>query len=195
MQNNSLSVIRETHETRIELELQPGPGERSIDTPLPVFSHFLDQFCFYWGHGITLTAGETGRSDDGHHLVEDTALALGIVLGRHLGDRSGLARFGQRWLPMDDALALAVVDVGGRPWCTQRIAFPTHTLPGLPAENIRHFFRSLALESKITLHLQGEGENTHHLAEALFKAAGLALCEAETPWRPGAVRSTKGVLS
>lgn len=180
---------RTTRETRVMLRL----GEAtSIQTSEPMLSHFLEQFSFYGGLGLTLEAEDLQPLGDGHHLTEDVAIALGRALDQALGDRAGIARYGQRLLPMDEALATCALDVGGRPWPAVTIAFPTPTLGSLATENILHFFRSLALEARFTLHLSVQGENAHHMAEAGFKALGLALREALSPAE--GLRSTKGVL-
>ncbi len=185
-------VERVTRETRVLVELGPS-AEVRVTTPVPMFSHLLEQLGFYWGAGLVLEAEDFQPLGDGHHLAEDAAVALGRALAKRLGDRAGLRRFGQRWLPMDDALALAAVDVGGRSWLAFQAAFPAPALGGLACENIRHFFDSFCRAAGVTLHLRATGANAHHMAEALFKAAGLALAEATEPW-PGGARSTKGVL-
>jgi imidazoleglycerol phosphate dehydratase HisB len=158
-----------------------------------MFSHLLEQLGFYWGVGLAVEAEDFQPLGDAHHLAEDAAIALGRALAERLGDRAGLRRYGQRWLPMDDALALAAVDVGGRSWLSFEAAFPAPALGTLTCENIGHFFDSFSRAAGVTLHLRVTGANAHHMAEALFKAAGLALAEAMEPWGGGA-RSTKGVL-
>lgn len=192
MSATPVRVERVTRETRVLVELGPAGAVR-VQTPVPVFSHLLDQLGFYWGIGLVLEAEEFQPLGDAHHLAEDAAVTLGRALAERLGDRAGLRRYGQRWLPMDDALALAAVDVGGRSWLAFEAAFPTPALGGLACENIGHFFDSLSRAAGVTLHLRVTGANAHHMAEALFKAAGLALAEAMEPW-DGGLRSTKGVL-
>jgi len=186
---NPISFERTTRETRIRLRL----GEATaIRTSEPMLSHFLEQLSFYGDLGLTLEAEDLEPLGDGHHLAEDVAIALGRALDEAMGDRAGIARYGQRLLPMDEALATCALDVGGRPWPAVTIAFPAPTLGSLATENILHFFRSLALEGRFTLHLNVQGENAHHMAEAAFKALGLALREALSPAE--GLRSTKGVL-
>jgi imidazoleglycerol phosphate dehydratase HisB len=192
MNPSSVPLIRQTRETDVTGVLGGDPGVRRILTPLPLFTHFLDQLAFYSGLGLALDARVLIPADD-HHLVEDVALALGDALHLLLGDRSGRRRYGQRWLPMDDALALAAVDIGGRPGLAFRGRFRRDSVGELATENIEHFFRSLAVAARFTLHLRVGGRNDHHKGEALFKATGLAIEEALQPW-PGPVRSTKGVL-
>jgi len=193
MIEKSIQLERRTGETVLRISFGDIPAGIRIQTPLPMFSHLLEQLAFYAGWAVQLEASFAGPAPDDHHLVEDTAILLGTAYGDWLGDRDGLTRFGQRWLPMDDALALAAVDIGGRGWLSFSATFPMPILGGLACENIRHFFYSLAQAARITLHLQVTGTNTHHQAEALFKATGLALAEAQGTW-PAGVRSTKGGL-
>jgi imidazoleglycerol phosphate dehydratase HisB len=193
MKKKTAIVERTTAETRVRAEVGGGPEILKVNTPIPIFSHLLEQLGFYWGVGLAVEAAEPVPCGDGHHLVEDVAITLGQALDQWLAERTGIQRFGQRWLPMDDALALAVVDLGGRPWISLDIPLPMPDLGGLLTENISHFWRSLIFTSRITLHGKVTGENTHHMVEAFFKAAGLALREAIAPWE-GNVRSTKGIL-
>jgi len=194
MNKKPIVIERTTNETRVRVELGGGSEILSVRTPIPMFSHLLEQLGFYWGAGLVVEAEEPVPCGDGHHLVEDTAITLGQALDQWLGERKGIQRFGQRWLPMDDALVLAVVDLGGRPWVGLDLPLAAPILgSGLLTENILHFWRSFAFAARMTLHLKATGENSHHLIEATFKAAGMALREALTPWE-GGVRSTKGVL-
>lgn len=183
------TFARATKETRVALTLGGGGG---IATPLPMLTHFLEQLDLYGGLGLTLEAEDLQPLGDGHHLAEDAAIALGRALDQHLGAREGLARYGQRLLPMDEALATVAVDLGGRPYPVVEIPFAAPMLGGLATENVVHFFRTLALEARFTLHLRVAGENAHHMAEAAFKGLGLALREALAPSE--GLRSTKGVL-
>jgi imidazoleglycerol phosphate dehydratase HisB len=194
MKRKGVTVTRRTAETAVTVRLGLPRDTRRITTPLPMLSHLLDELAFYSGMGMEIEAEDREPCGDGHHLVEDVGLALGRALDAWLGDRSGLQRFGQRWLPMDDSLALAVVDVGGRSFARVDAAFPAPSLGGLLTENVAHFFVSFATEARITLHVKVEGRNTHHMAEAMFKALGLALAEAVGEW-PHGVRSTKGSAS
>jgi imidazoleglycerol-phosphate dehydratase len=193
MKQKSIVIERTTHETRVRVVLGGGAERLSVQTPIPMFSHLLEQLGFYWGVGLAVEAEEPGPCGDGHHLMEDVAITLGQALDQWLGTRKGIQRFGQRWLPMDDALALAVVDLGGRPWTVLEFPPMVSGLGGLLTENIPHFWRSFALAARITLHLKATGENSHHLVEASFKAVGMALKEGTAFWE-GAARSTKGVL-
>jgi imidazoleglycerol phosphate dehydratase HisB len=193
MNKKPIIIERTTNETRVRVELGGGAEILSVQTPIPMFTHMLEQLGFYWGVGLVVAAEEPVSCGDGHHLVEDVAITLGQALDQWLAERKGIQRFGQRWLPMDDALALAVVDLGGRPWTALEFPPLTAELGGLLTENISHFWQSFAFTSRMTLHLKVTGENNHHMVEAMFKAIGMALREAMTPWEGGA-RSTKGVL-
>jgi imidazoleglycerol-phosphate dehydratase len=132
---------------------------------------------------------------DEHHTVEDVALVLGAALAQALGDRSGIARFGDAAVPMDESVALAVVDVGGRPYAVVDLPFKGKRAGKLPLELIEHTLESFARAGGVTLNLKGRGRNDHHLAEAAFKALGRALFAAVTvdPRRRGPA-STKGSL-
>lgn len=185
-----IAFERLTKETSIRLVLgSPTPG---LATDVPMLTHFLEQLDLYGGLGLELEARDLQPLGDGHHLCEDVAILLGRALDRALGDRSGRARYGQRLLPMDEALATVALDIGGRPYPVVDLALPPVMLGGLAAENVGHFFRTLALEARFTLHLSVKGENAHHMAEAAFKGVGLALREALAPAE--GLRSTKGVL-
>lgn len=180
---------RITKETRVTLTLGTGGA---VATSVPMLTHFLDQLNLYGGLGLELEAVDLMPLGDGHHLAEDVAIALGRALDQALGGREGRARYGQRLLPMDETLATVALDIGGRPYPVVDIPFPAETLGGLATENIVHFFRTLALEGRFTLHLKVTGENAHHMAEAAFKGVGFALREAMT--EADGLRSTKGVL-
>jgi len=183
---------RETKETQIDLMLHPyGARNIAIDTGHPFFDHLLHQLAYHAGWDFELKAEGDLEVDD-HHLVEDTALTLGAALQdawRGLGNR----RYGQRLLPMDDALVLCAVDLGGRPYCVLELGLTREMVGGLATEMIPHFFHSLAMAGAFTLHLRKiTGENHHHLIEASFKALAQALGEALTPVEGHA--STKGSL-
>ncbi|WP_306601973.1 imidazoleglycerol-phosphate dehydratase [Geothrix sp. 21YS21S-2] len=180
---------RITKETRVALTLGAGGA---VATSVPMLTHFLDQLNLYGGLGLELEAVDLMPLGDGHHLAEDVAIALGRALDQALGGREGRARYGQRLLPMDETLATVALDIGGRPYPVIDIPFPSETLGGLATENIVHFFRTLALEGRFTLHLKVTGENAHHMAEAAFKGVGFALREAMA--EADGLRSTKGVL-
>jgi imidazoleglycerol phosphate dehydratase HisB len=177
--------LRATAETRIRVRVAlDGAGRVRVGTGAGLYDHLLEQLAFHGGLDLVLEGVgdlETGE----HHTAEDAALALGEALDRALGDRRGIARYGDAVVPMDDALARAAVDLGGRPWAELHLAQD----PGLAA----HMLRSLAQAGRLALHVQASGDDPHHVAEAAFKAVGRALRSAVRAESSG-LPSTKGVL-
>lgn len=191
-----VSVGRRTRETDIAVTLDlDGSGAADIRTGVGFLDHLLSSFA---QHGLfDLAVRATGDLEvDEHHTVEDVALVLGNALGEALGDRAGIVRFGEASVPMDEALATAVVDVGGRPYAVVDLPFRGERVGALPTQLIEHALGAFARTSGTTLHLRATGRNDHHLAEAAFKALARALRAAvtEDPRRAGAVPSTKGSL-
>lgn len=190
-----VTVARSTRETSITLTLDlDGSGTASVDTGVGFYDHLLTSMAH---HGLfDLAVSATGDLDvDEHHTVEDVALVLGAAFAEALGDRAGIARFGQSSVPMDESLATCVLDLGGRPYGVIDLPFVGDRVGGLPLQLVEHALEALARSSGTTLHLSGRGRNDHHLAEAAFKALGRALriaCELD-PRRTG-VASTKGAL-
>ena len=197
-------IERATSESSITVEIDlDGTGATDIDTGVPFFDHMLTSF---GKHGcFDLTVKATGDIDiEAHHTVEDTAIVLGQALGQALGDKKGIRRFGDSWIPMDETLAQAVVDVSGRPYCVHT-GEPEHMLtaviggyPGVPYSTVinRHVFESIALNARIALHVRVlYGRDQHHITEAEFKAVARALRAAtEYDARVTGVPSTKGAL-
>ena len=177
--------VRSTAETRVRVRLAlDGASRVRVATGAGLYDHFLEQLAFHAGFDLVLEAAgdlETGE----HHTAEDAAIALGEALDRALSDRRGIARFGDAVVPMDDALARAAVDLGGRAAAELRLEHD----PGLAD----HVLRSLAQAARAGLHVQAEGRDPHHVAEAAFKAVGRALRTAVRAEGPG-VPSTKGFL-
>ena len=190
-----VTVARLTKETDITITLGlDGSGHAAIDTGIGFYDHLLGSLAHHGLFDLAISAEGDLRIDE-HHTVEDVALVLGSAFAEALGDRSGVARFGQSAVPMDEALASAVIDVGGRPYAVIDLAFLGERVGGLPLQLIEHALESFSRTAGATLHLSGTGRNDHHLAEAAFKALGRALrvaCEMD-PRREG-VASTKGVL-
>jgi imidazoleglycerol phosphate dehydratase HisB len=184
---------RSTSETVVRVVIPGVPDVVAVRTDVPMLSHLLEQLGYYWGLGLEVEARDLAPLGDGHHLAEDVAIALGRALDARLGSRAGLARFGQRWLPMDEALAEVAVDVGGRSFFAFTGTLPAPMLGGLACECVPHVLRTLASEARLTLHVSVRGSSAHHMAEACFKGVGLALAEALAP-SPRGVLSTKGVL-
>jgi imidazoleglycerol-phosphate dehydratase/histidinol-phosphatase len=181
------TVTRTTRETeiRVFVDLDAGGGSR-IATGIGFFDHMLDQLASHGGFRLELDCRGDLEIDE-HHTVEDCALALGQALDRALGDRRGIGRYGFL-LPMDESLAQVAVDLSGRPAFVFDARFPRDTVGGLSTEMVRHFFASLSQALRAAIHLKVEGENTHHMVEALFKGAGRAL-------RPALARSGRGLPS
>lgn len=191
-----VTVVRQTRETDVTLTLDlDGTGAAEVRTGVGFLDHLLASFAH---HGLfDLAVRATGDLEvDEHHTAEDVALVLGTALGAALGDRAGIVRFGEASIPMDEALATAVVDVGGRPYAVVDLPFRGERIGALPTQLVEHALEAFARASGTTLHLRGSGRNDHHLAEAAFKALARALraAVAEDPRRRGGVASTKGSL-
>jgi imidazoleglycerol-phosphate dehydratase len=190
-----VSLERTTRETTIGLTLDlDGTGEASIVTGVGFYDHLLGSLAH---HGLfDLEVRATGDLQvDEHHTVEDVALVLGSAFDAALGDRAGIVRFGDARVPMDESLASAVVDVGGRPYAVIDLPFRGERAGELPLQLVEHALEAFARTAGATIHVSGSGRNDHHLAEAAFKALGRALraaCE-QDPRRAG-VASTKGSL-
>ena len=184
-------VLRETRETKIRVELDlDRAAEPDIATGLHFFDHMLEQIGKHGGFALSIHADGDLHIDD-HHTVEDTALALGQAIREALGDKRGIGRYGFT-LPMDEALASAALDFGGRPYLVFDGTFRRERVGDLPTELVPHFFRSLCDAAALNLHLEVRGENDHHQVEACFKG-WRALRQAIR--REGAeLPSTKGVL-
>lgn len=187
----SARVARETGETRVEVEVSLAPGEARVETGLRFLDHMLETLLYYMGARGRVAVVEKKPVDD-HHIVEDTALALGEAL-RSIAVSSPVARFGFWLMPMDEALALVAVDISGRPGAFLELRFTREKVGDVATENIGHFIHSLASSMRATIHARLlAGENNHHMAEALFKGLGKALGQALSP-SPRIV-STKGSL-
>jgi imidazoleglycerol-phosphate dehydratase len=189
------TVTRSTKETQITVTLRlDGTGETNIETGVGFFDHLLNSLAHHALFDLDIDATGDLVIDE-HHTVEDVALVVGAALAQALGDRSGIARFGDAAVPMDEAVATAVVDVGGRPYAVVDLPFRGKRAGKLPLELIEHVLESFARAGGVTLNIKGRGRNDHHLAEAAFKALGRSLCAAVTvdPRRKGPA-STKGAL-
>ena len=197
-------VERSTRESSISVELNlDGTGVTNISTGIAFFDHMLTAFGQHGSFDLTVEA-KGDIEVEGHHTIEDTAIVLGQALGQALGDKKGIRRFGDSWIPMDETLAQAVVDVSGRPYCVHT-GEPEHMLtaviggyPGVPYSTVinRHVFESIALNARIALHVRVlYGRDQHHITEAEFKAVARALRAAtEYDARVTGVPSTKGAL-
>lgn len=188
----SATIIRQTKETSIELTVNLDMEiSNSINTPIGFFSHMLEQIAKHGGFSLQIqTKGDV--EVDEHHLIEDTAIALGEALKKALGDKWGISRYGFT-LPMDESLASVAIDLCGRSYCIFEGQFTREFVGGMATEMVPHFFNSLANSLNATLHISVHGKNHHHMIEACFKALGRALRQAIT--RCGNdLPSTKGVL-
>ena len=191
----AVTVARQTRETDITIRLDlDGTGRSTIATGVGFYDHLLTSFAH---HGLfDLEVAATGDLEvDEHHTVEDVALVLGAAFAEALGDRVGIRRFGDASVPMDESVATAVVDVGGRPYAVIDLPFRDARVGQLPTQLVEHALESFARTSGTTLRLRATGRNDHHLAEAAIKALARALrlaCEPD-PRRTG-VASTKGAL-
>ncbi|GGJ01552.1 imidazoleglycerol-phosphate dehydratase [Alicyclobacillus cellulosilyticus] len=187
-------IRRRTGETEVELELSlDGSGLAQLDFPVPFLRHMLHLFAAHGRFDLRVQASGDVDVDD-HHLVEDIGLCLGRAIHQALGDKRGIRRYGERHTPMDETLARAVIDLSGRPAFVLQAAIPAERVGTFPTELVREFFKSVANEGRMALHLAVlYGEDSHHMIEALFKAAAAALREAVQP-DTGGVPSTKGVL-
>ncbi|MBI1299206.1 imidazoleglycerol-phosphate dehydratase HisB [bacterium] len=196
MQRRSATIERKTKETQIELSLTvDGTGRIDVDTGIGFVDHMLTLFA---GHGLfDLTVKATGDLHiDEHHTAEDVFICLGKALDQALGDRRSIVRTAHSYVPMDEALGLVAVDLGGRPYSVFDAEFVTPRLGQLGTDMLFHLFESLAIHGRMNLHAKIlYGRNDHHKSEALFKALARALDAATQidPRRAG-VPSTKGTL-
>jgi imidazoleglycerol-phosphate dehydratase len=189
------TIKRRTNETDIRLELSLDGGAVAIATGLGFFDHMLNQIARHGGFGLTLDA-KGDLQVDSHHLVEDVGLCLGDALREALGDRRGIARFGEAHAPLDEALARVVVDLSGRPYCVFDAELPALVLgDGFQTEMVREFFIGFSARGALNLHASVlYGSNVHHRIEALFKALARALKQA-TRIEGDEIASTKGTLT
>lgn len=191
------SVTRETAETRIELSVDlDGTGAYDVQTGVGFFDHMVDQLARHSLIDITLRC-KGDLHIDAHHTVEDCGIALGQALAKAMGDKRGIRRYGECALPMDDAQVRCALDLSGRPYLVWNLAFPTDKIGTFDTELVREFFQALATHGGITLHLDMvHGFNSHHIAEAAFKAVARALRAAleVDPRKADAIPSTKGML-
>jgi imidazoleglycerol-phosphate dehydratase len=187
------TVERVTKETTIALSLDLDGGPIAIKTDVTFLNHMLDAFAKPSGCGLTIEAHGDGL--DHHHIVEDVGIALGRAIHEALGPKTGISRFGSMMVPLDDALIAASIDLSGRSYLNLSVVYPVEDLGDLKTELIREFFRAVADNGRMNIHLvQMHGMNAHHLCEATFKAFARAFALAKTRTNDQAVLSTKGVL-
>ena len=190
-------IIRKTAETDIFVEIAlDGTGSYDNRTGVGFFDHMLDQLARHSLIDMTVTCEGDLHIDD-HHTVEDVGIALGQALSHAIGDKRGIRRYGACLLPMDDALVRAALDLSGRPYLVWNVALPTDKIGTFDTELVREFFQAFSTHGGITLHVEAlAGINSHHIAEAAFKAVARALREAMEgdARKSDAIPSTKGSL-
>lgn len=191
------SLKRKTKETDIEVKVNLDKNDGyEIDTGIGFFNHMLELFAFH--SGISLTVKCKGDLNvDGHHSVEDIGILLGRAISEALGDKKGIYRYGDAFLPMDETLAHCSLDISGRPFLVFNVELPSQKVGEFETELTEEFFRALAFNSGITLHFNLEyGKNTHHIIEALFKSFGKALKKAIEINKDNkdTIMSSKGVI-
>lgn len=186
-------VRRKTRETDVSVTLNLDGGPRDIATGVGFFDHMLTALAVHGGLGLTVRA--QGDLDvDCHHTVEDVGIALGQALGQALGGKEGLRRYGSAYIPMDEALGFCALDLSGRAFLVFSAAFPEERVGSFDSCMTGEFFRALAMNAGVTLHLECRyGKNSHHMIEALFKAFAHALREGAAV-EGTEVLSSKGVL-
>jgi len=191
------TIVRETKETQIRLSLTlDGTGKSEVATGIPFLNHMLELFARHGHFDLTVECSGDLEVDD-HHTVEDIAICLGQALTRALGEKTGIARYGHAYVPMDETLARAVIDLSGRPYLVYEVEEKREKVGTFSVELAEHFWHSFAEHARCNLHLQAlYGRNQHHLLEAVFKAASRALSQAVViDTRVQGVLSTKGTLT
>lgn len=188
---------RKTKETEIVLSIDiDGKGISEIETGIGFFDHMLMLFAMHGGFDLKIKC-KGDLEVDGHHTVEDVGIALGEAFNKALGDKKGITRYGDKTVPMDEALNLAAVDISGRGYLNFDAFIPTEKIGEFDSELVEEFFAAFTRSAKITLHIvQMAGENSHHIAEGIFKAVARALRDAVKvqPEFKEILPSTKGVI-
>ncbi|MBI4475350.1 MAG: imidazoleglycerol-phosphate dehydratase HisB [Acidobacteria bacterium] len=194
MNSRTAEKSRKTNETDIRVNLNlDGTGDYSIVTGIPFFDHMLAQLARH-GHFDLEIDAKGDLQIDGHHTVEDVGLVLGQAVQEALGDRRGIVRFGHAYVPLDEALTRAVIDLSGRPYLVYKVEFRVPRIGDLQTELIEEFMKALVQEGRFNLHIENVyGRNQHHIAETVFKATAIALRMA-TRVEHAEIPSTKGVL-
>jgi imidazoleglycerol-phosphate dehydratase len=192
--NRAAGVARKSKETRLRARVAlDGRGRVKVATGLPFLDHMVEQAARYAGVDLTLQ-GSGDLDVDAHHLVEDAGIVVGQALSSALGDRAGIARFGSAYAPLDEALARVVVDLGKRPFLSYNVPLRGR-IGTLESEVIEEFWKVLSIHLGAIIHVDViRGRNRHHVAEAIFKALGLALREAVAVGAGAGVSSSKGLL-
>ena len=192
--NRSLDISRKSKETRLRARVDlAGRGRTRIATGLPFLDHMLEQVSRYGGFSLVFE-GSGDTHVDSHHLVEDAGIVLGQALAAALGDRAGITRFASAYAPLDESLARVVVDLGKRPFLSYNVALRGR-IGTMESEVIEEFWKALSIHLGATIHVDLiRGRNRHHIAEATFKALGLALRQAMASGGGAGAPSSKGLL-
>jgi len=191
------SVKRDTNETRIEVNINlDGSGKGKFDTGVPFLEHMMDQIA---RHGmIDISIKAKGDLDiDAHHTAEDIGITLGMAMKQALGDKKGITRYGHAYVPLDEALSRVVIDFSGRPGLEDHVDYKRETVGNFDTELFHEFFQGFVNHALVTLHIDNiRGQNSHHIAETVFKAFGRAVRMAisDDPRMQGTIPSTKGSL-
>jgi imidazoleglycerol-phosphate dehydratase len=192
------TIERKTTETQVSCTVNlDGTGAYDVKTGVGFFDHMMEQLARHSLIDIALAAKGDTHIDD-HHTVEDCGIALGQAVAKALSDRKGIARFGSCDLPMDETLSRCAIDVSGRPFLVFKVAFPSEKIGSFDTELVREWFQAFAMNAGITLHIESSyGANSHHIAEASFKALARALRQAIEidPRQKDRIPSTKGSLA
>jgi imidazoleglycerol-phosphate dehydratase len=188
-------IERRTAETSIRLELVlDSEGNPTIDTGIGFFDHMLTHIAKHGAFDLSIQASGDTRVDE-HHLVEDVGLCLGMAINEAIGDKRGIERFGVSFITMDEALARTIIDLSGRSYLVFNAAFSREYINGFALETVKEFFRAVATEGRMNLHVALlYGDNAHHQVEAIFKSFGRALRGASSLTGHSTIPSTKGSL-
>jgi len=197
MSPRTAEIVRNTSETQIRVAINlDGTGRSSLETGVPFLDHMLDQIARHGMIDLEIIANGDVHIDD-HHTVEDVGITLGMAFDQAVGDKRGITRYGHSYVPLDEALSRVVVDFSGRSGFFCDVIWPRATVGGFDVDLFGEFFRGFSNHAKLTLHIDNlKGQNTHHVAETIFKALGRALRMALTldPRMQGTIPSTKGSL-
>lgn len=196
MTDRRATIRRETNETAIEVTIDlDGSGSASIETGIGFFDHMLESLAVHGLFDLEVTADGDLEVDE-HHTIEDVGIALGRALDSAMGDRSGIVRYADRRVPLDEAIASVVVDLGGRSLYHCQGTFSQATVGGMTSQLASHFWQSVTMNADMTVHVEFSGANAHHEIEAMFKAFARTLDDAtRVDDRRVAAASTKGTLT
>jgi imidazoleglycerol-phosphate dehydratase len=195
--SRTATITRQTRETQIQLSINlDGQGQANIDTPVGFLNHMLDLFAKHSLIDLTVQAKGDTEIDD-HHTTEDVGICLGLALAQAVGDKKGMVRYGHSTLPMDETLITSAVDLGGRVAFVWKVTFPSPKIGSFDTELVREFWNGVTNHARMNFHaIAHHGENSHHLAEGVFKASARAIRQAVMidPRQGDAVASTKGTI-